>query len=441
MMTIQASRRVRYLLPLLLVLAAVPARADDAKRVAVGTLKSPDASVIRREAIGKEWLPIKQGEEVFTKDLVLGVPYAEISLKSGVELDLVDNLDRRAPLPLIETAVILHENPARELDVTLDRGWISFANEKKEGEAKVDVRFRDQVWTITLLEPKARVSMEVFGRWHKGAHFTTKPGPEDVPGLDVVLLVLEGKVMVKTDCEHYKMQAPPGPALLHWDNVDGCDKQPAQLDKLPPWAAPADFAVSPEGVKRKVAVELLRKIILGKGVDHAISVFVNSPDPKMRQAAIRIMGATDNLERLGTALLTTKDMELWDTAVLTLRHWIGRAPGQDQLLYKQLIEKAKFEPGQAAIVMHLLHSFGDEITSCPECYEMLIEYLKHDKMAIRGLAQWHLQRLAPAGRKIQFNPAGSKEEWGKAYKAWKELIPEGKLPPVIEPEKDDKDDK
>ena len=33
--------------------------------------------------------------------------------------------------------------------------------------------------------------------------------------------------------------------------------------------------------------------------------------------------------------------------------------------------------------------------------------------------------------KVEFNPAGDKEEWNKAYLAWKEAIPKGKLPPTL----------
>jgi hypothetical protein len=60
---------------------------------------------------------------------------------------------------------------------------------------------------------------------------------------------------------------------------------------------------------------------------------------------------------------------------------------------------------------------------------MLIDYLKSDNQAVRGLAQWHLRRLVPAGRNIYFNPGGSVAERQKAFDAWKKLVPDGKMPP------------
>ena len=55
--------------------------------------------------------------------------------------------------------------------------------------------------------------------------------------------------------------------------------------------------------------------------------------------------------------------------------------------------------------------------------------VRHDQLPIRRLAYWHLQRLAPAGRDIKYNPEGTQAEREAAYKQWKKLITEGKLPP------------
>ena len=52
---------------------------------------------------------------------------------------------------------------------------------------------------------------------------------------------------------------------------------------------------------------------------------------------------------------------------------------------------------------------------------------------IGALAQWHLNRLAPAGKDIPYNPAGTAEERDQAFKAWKKLIPDGQLPPKPKP--------
>ena len=65
--------------------------------------------------------------------------------------------------------------------------------------------------------------------------------------------------------------------------------------------------------------------------------------------------------------------------------------------------------------------------------------LEADTQASPTLAYWHLVRLAPAGKDIPYNPTGGKDELQKAAKAWRALIPRGKLPPKPKDEDKPKD--
>src|SRR6185437_11135006 len=79
-----------------------------------------------------------------------------------------------------------------------------------------------------------------------------------------------------------------------------------------------------------------------------------------------------------------------------------------------LVNKRKMPVAQAQSIMQLLHSFDDTVLAQPELYKMLVKFLDHDRMGIRGLAHWHLSRLVPAGKKIGFNPLDPKEKRDKA---------------------------
>jgi hypothetical protein len=148
------------------------------------------------------------------------------------------------------------------------------------------------------------------------------------------------------------------------------------------------------------------------------------------------MAALDQLERLGKALREAKHPDVWENGVVALRHWIGRGPGQDQILYKALIESANYKPVHAETVVQLLHSFGDNELASPETYQTLIDYLDHQHLAIRGLAHWHLYRLVPAGRDIAYNQLDPKEAREAAVQKWRKLVPPGKLPARLAAEKD-----
>jgi hypothetical protein len=59
-----------------------------------------------------------------------------------------------------------------------------------------------------------------------------------------------------------------------------------------------------------------------------------------------------------------------------------------------LIER-KVPAADAENILQLLHSFSDADLAQPETCEVLIDYLAHARLAIRGLAYWHLYRLVP----------------------------------------------
>jgi hypothetical protein len=79
--------------------------------------------------------------------------------------------------------------------------------------------------------------------------------------------------------------------------------------------------------------------------------------------------------------------------------------------------------------VQLLHSYGDKELARPETYETLIDYLAHEKLAVRNLAYWHLYRLVPDGRKIGYDAMAAKEARDRAIEQWRKLVPPGKLPP------------
>lgn len=414
----------------LLLTAGVQAQ-QPAARVEAG--KCVGGVLLRREARDKPWLFVKEGETVFSGDLLLGLPGALVDSSNGaVRITFMSDLGGRSPLPIVETALVLHANKDVDLDFTLDRGRASFTSRKEKGTATAICHVREGKGEATL-EPGASCMLEVFGRWPAGVPFKKDAKADYAPTLHLIFMVLKGEITLKLARITLAMKAPPGPAMFEWDSVHGGDPAPHRLDKLPVWAALDDG--SKEAAARKVLlaefVELAKKKSLGEAVD----AFLASDDPIKRRLAVKAMGALDDLERLGMALSTTKHPDVWENGVLTFRHWIGRGPGQDQRLYEGLIKMKGFTPVDADAVVQLLHSFSDAELARPELYETLIDYLSHDKLAIRGLANWHLVRLVPEGKKIGYSPMASKEDRAKAIAAWEKLVPRGKLPAETSPKK------
>jgi hypothetical protein len=147
----------------------------------------------------------------------------------------------------------------------------------------------------------------------------------------------------------------------------------------------------------------------------------------LREFAITGLAALGDLGPVADMLADAKHLDARETAVIALRNWIGAQPDRDPRLYRVFTEVQGYTPGEAATVMELLHS--PFVVEQPETYETLIEYLNHKKLAVRELARWQLYHLAPVGRDIKYDAAGTPEERAKAAREWKELIPTGQLPP------------
>ncbi len=418
-------------------------RADEPKaqtqerRTVVGRAARLSA-LLRREGPEKTWRLIKPTDPIYSDEMVVAIPHGAInSVTENIRLRLLSDLARLSPYPVLESAVVVHENPELDLDFTLDRGRVDVTiPPKKKAPAHVRVRFRNQKWDLTFAEPGTAVGLELYGRWPKGVPFKKpKPdsdkNPEDEPTADLVLIVIHGEVDLKTGSGEYAMRAPPGPAFFHWDSAGGADTELRRLDELPVWATPA--ALIPRVKDVGAALESIPRLLgdlKDKSIEEALADTLNSPNPSARKIAVYGLGAVDDLPHLADALADPSHQDVRDVAVLALRAWIGRDRGQDMKLYNLLVKEKKYSENQAEIVLQLLHSFGQNDLAKPATYETLIDYLLHDKPAIRQLAKWHLERLVPeVSKEVAYDPAASEKERQEAHEKWKERIPSGKLPP------------
>jgi hypothetical protein len=422
--------------------APTESKPPEERRVEVGQCLSPAGTLFRRQGPQKAWQAVRPQQTVHSRDLLLALPGAVAAVESGngaVRAYLWGNTPELSRSAVLESAVVLHATPGVDLDFTLHRGRVALLSTKDKEPARVRVRVRDTVWELTLPDKGDEVALELWGRWPRGIPFSADPKSADRPTADLVFLTLSGSADVKAGPSRYTMHAPPRDGYFHWDSVDGQDPGPQGLEKPPAWATPG-AARTTEARRVRQILDRLGEQVRDKPLTIALTSLLDGTDDAAdkaqatvtRQFVVFSWGACDDLGRLVGALGDPKHPEVRETAVDALRHWIGRAPGQDLDLDNFLVKEEKYPPTQAEIVLQMLHSPFD--ADRPETYQTLIEYLRSDKVAIRQLAKWHLERLAPAGRPIAFNPAGSEEERTKGYQKWKELIPDGQLPPKRKPE-------
>jgi hypothetical protein len=391
--------------------------------------------LLGKSAKGTDWQVIREDQPIRKDMLVVALPDATIySGNKAITMKMLADVGMRGPLPVFESAAFVHENPKVDMDVSLDRGIVVFVNEKAKGAAKVKLRFFDQSWLLTLHSPGTTVGMEVYGRHPAGKpNFIAKDGKcilPDPPTIDLYLLVLKGDVSVLTKKQEVALDAPPGPAKIHWDNL-GKTIRVIHLDKLPPTLLPTSNA------EKKLYENLCTwaRRLADRPIDAVLEESLESKNPYERKAAAVVLGALDKLGRLVDVLAASKHADARDRSIVVLRNFIGRGPGQVEKVYDFLRTIRKLNDAQAKTALHLLIGFDDEERMQPVTYEVLIDCLKHSKLAVREAARWHLIRLVPDGKKINYDADAPPEERERAIAEWRALVPAGQLPPNLRPKK------
>jgi hypothetical protein len=429
---------LRFFPVTLVIAAAIPSlldAADDNKpepRTPVGKHVTATGMLLQREP-GKAWQAVKESGNVFSGDMLVGLPGATLLYRdSEVRLELLSDLEGTSPFPVLEAAVVLHAPAKADFDFTLGRGRVTVINRKAKGPAVVRVRFRKEVWELTLTDSGAAAGLELYGRWPKGVYFKKDANPPDEPTAELVLIALKGSADLKYGNKQIALAAPPGPAFFHWDSVRGPDAGPQRLEKLPDWADP-NAKPSPTAKEKQERLVRLQKRLATEPVDKVIATELKSKDAGDRRVGVIALGALDDLPGLADAFNNTEHADVRENVIMVVRHWLGRGPGQDLKFYNFLVNERKYRPAHAEIALRLLHSFGDTDLAKPETYEALIAYLMHERLGIREMAKWQLYRLVPAGKDIAYDAAAPEKERQAAQDKWKKLIPEGKLPEKPKP--------
>jgi tRNA A-37 threonylcarbamoyl transferase component Bud32 len=430
-----------------------PAR--DRRQVGQATLAAPVA-LVRRASATEPWQRVPNEGLVSTRDTLVSLPgyHSVVRLSSGVGVTLWGSTyEYRSPF--LESAVILH-TPSEGLDAdfTLDRGAVLLTNHNEKKSA-VRVRFHGEVWDVTLEDPGTEVGVGLLGR-HVLPYDSGAP-----PRLDGFLLVRKGRASIRVspfveygNLQPARQDQKTVPLVMFWDNQAREAQRPApapregRLQALVSVFDPPAQPDTPKEVrevveKTQAAVGRLSTRLDRPGtVDVTLTEIlklVKNPtveDEPVAWLTVRCLGA---LDLVGDLVNLLDDDQASGTvrveAITTLRHWTGRSDGHDALLYDHktksgaLTAGGTFSPSASLLFMDLLHSPGKEQLDSADYWAYLINQLLHPKLAIRELAYFHLRRLVPEGQKIPYDPAGPPEARGAAHKQWKELIPDGKVPP------------
>jgi hypothetical protein len=424
-------------------------------RVEVGNYyfdaKSPPSVLVQRKSDEDGWHRLKLGSRVATSDRLVSLPgYAsEVRLDSGVHLLLRGHIKEFSMFPemdyLQESTVILHKPKDVDADLTLETGRLFVSNHNpKDREVVVRLRFAEEVWDLTL-HPGAEAVLDLLKLYHGGIDYAR--GEEPMATLH--LFLLKGKAGIAIEFRRYPdLSAPPGYSYFTWDNKGAGVRGPSNQAKSVPPFFNKELPIEPSNraaEKMELALkQLSQRMIAEKEPTVVLEEVLQGNDLPQHMLAIYCLGALDEVKKL-LAILGDQDpvhAPDRDTAIFTLRRWLGRDAQQGPKLYDEknltgvLLADKEYKSKEAQAIFVLLHDFNADARNNPETFELLANYLLSDKVAVAELARWHLWRLSRSmGVKLasldEFNAAIPRDapQRQNAAKEVMDKVREGVLPP------------
>lgn len=297
----------------------------------------------------------------------------------------------------------------------------------------ISLKVQDEVWQLGFLKPETQCGLEIV------PNFPTKPG-EDAKETSYrgALYVVAGDVRLNESGGRQRTLAAG-----RWISLAPQDR--AVATDLGGFAfrlkgATALAWLNPDS--RRVSAPLAKVVREFEGdflPDQPVSASIgtvakNDPNPKIAEFAAKTLALTNQYPALIEILAQVPHEEAVHAAANGLRAWLPLAPDHAALLQKELI--TSFPPGphqlgadmdDRAIVLRLLWGYAPEDARDRKTSNQLVEWLDHDRLAVRSLAIDHIRELT--GQTYRYKPgmpAGDrkriKKDWERHVERHKGLV-------------------
>jgi hypothetical protein len=389
-----------------------------------------------------------------TADTVMCLPgyKADVQLESGVTVHLWGNVPVPAADPearlLADVRVRFHPAP-KDLgaDLTLLGGRI-YVSTRKPGGSRVRVRAATEVWDITLPDEKSDVMVELVSGFVPGTPFVVGGG--EGPRTDVRAAVVRGSAGIRAPRRPKDFPKIAAPAVVSWDNQGGrlSDPVPVKPEEMPRYVKFALVEAKEGADLQKALTELATRLTEKDGLKAILTERLTEPPirdadriAQLRLAIFDLASAlTVDPQPNGIRVLVDRLREqtrevarVW--AHTALSYWIAQAPGNSDLLFRQLVDEAGFTAEDAAMIVRLLRGYTPPGRARAGDLDALVGMLSNPSVAIRQLALWNLSVFAdPDALRQQPNLNGDVGDTGApGYDAfvrrWKARVEEVKKGP------------
>jgi hypothetical protein len=406
--------------------APKPADSPSARVVAVGKLTAVadagPAMLLQRADEKSPWKLVSAGGKIETGRPLCNLPdsRALLSLEGGVDLWLWGDSQVQEPLAILDTAAVLHA-PGEGVDaeLTLRRGRIVVANHKEKGPAVVRLRSHGRTWDIKLPDRQSAAGVTVRTGHAFGVPFRAEGGDE--APWTMVSFYAQG--------ETYLHPWKDEPLVVDEDRFLQVNRTDALAEE---WPELGQFWSKTLAKRPAEKVAQMQEVVgaLQQGEGPAGETLARqrqaAKSPYVKALCLLGLAALDETGALLEALADTKEApKLRGVALLALRAWTGREPGQGRMLYRYLQDRQGWSASDALDFLTLLDGYPEDRLADPKTYETLISLLRSRRPALRQLAVWQLVLLAPA----ESSQVKSDIATPDALSAeWIKVLPRGQVP-------------
>jgi hypothetical protein len=393
-------------------------------RERIGQMVTPNVIVVSRSENAPAWLRLTPDGDplVMTADTVLCLPgyKADVQLDSGVTVHLWGTIPVLLADPVqpdarlrADVRVRFHAPPRDfDADFTLLAGRV-YLGSRKAGGARIRVRASTEVWDITLPDEKTDVMVEAITGFAPGTAYAQGRG--EGPRTDVRAVVLRGTAGIRAPKRPKDFPKVAAPAVVSWNNKGGrlSDPELVKDEEMPRYVKfplvdakegaeaqkllneTAARLTDKDGLKAMLTERLTEAPKPPMSVQEARAQFLQLLHVILAQAAALTVDPQPNGVRLLIDRLREQTRGFARLpAIVALSYWSAQAPGNSELLYRQLVDESGFSAEDADLIIRLLRGYMPPGRPRGEDLDALVGMLNHPSVAIRELALWNLMATA-----------------------------------------------
>ena len=416
-----------------LVPAAQPPKAE---RVAVAKCDSPDDRVLLvKRADGDTWARVTKDGPVSSTDKCVCPPgyTAKLRFETGAAIELWANVfPDLQPLPVFDTALTPHAvYDGFDADFTLHTGRVYLTGGRATGAA-FRVRFRDEVWDVTLPDDKSEAVVQVV-------HAPTPGAVVESAKTTAVLHVLKGTAGLKVRFKSLPKIAAG--ELVDWDSKGGKLNGPIKPDGMTGKDS-VYFNKSPVYPNTKTAQPMLKaldefaeRLKEAKSIPAALAEL--RAEPNAPPTAVYFAGgrfsvlaaaAVGDLGAVADALNDSNRQDLRAAGVAAVRHLLATYPEMEEKFRQLAGTKLRLTADQTTALLRTLRGIAPEERADLDTLTKLVDQLKESEVVQREAALFVLLTdVDPTARSrpgLVFDPAAGAEVREAACAAWKKRVEE-----------------